>query len=189
MVEEGDLPWRHGRAQRLLEPFELRRVHVVAVECEELRASLGEGVVALPFHVERLVQALRRKVVVAERRVELHTRAEQLVVRTRELALEVAGVLAAIHVVAEHDDEGEWKATVELGHAARNLVLPAPARAAIADHREIQRVAAQWQRQPLPHGPRRVRHARAQRRQSERESTEQSSHGRLHFAGDRALGM
>ena len=69
-----------GAGQLVFEPLELRLIHVVAVEHEEPRAPLRECVVALAVHVEWLVVALRRIVVIAERRIERHLRIEQSLV-------------------------------------------------------------------------------------------------------------
>ena len=105
MMEEGNLPLRVRLRQLLLEPALLVLVHVVAVEREEADVLLLIGVEALAVHVEGLVEALVRIVVIAERRIELDVGVEQRLVRALELRDEVLRPLGAVHVVAEHDRE------------------------------------------------------------------------------------
>jgi hypothetical protein len=140
VMKEGNLPFRVGLRQRLLQPVHLRRGHVGAVEREELGVALPERVVALSVHVERLVVPLRRIVVIAERRVELHAGLENRLVRLLELLHEVGRSLAAVHVVAHHDDEVVREARARLGQQLRNLILRAAPRAGIADDGELDGV-------------------------------------------------
>ncbi len=190
VVEEADLPRRLRRLELAREPLELLRVHVVAVEREELCRALHEGVIATAAHVKGREEALRRQVVVAERRVELDALREQRLIGARELALEILRLLAAVHVVAEHDHERERKAPVELPHAARDLVLQPAAGAAVADDREAHRVRPQRQSERLPDRPRDVRDARGKNEEEDRNAAPHVSAPHAHaVAAGNASGM
>ena len=128
------------RSQRVLEPVHLGRGDVRAVEHEELDVALPERVEALAVHVEGLVEALRRLVVVAERGVELDARIEDRFVRPLELSHEVGGTLAAVHVVAEHQHELERKPRARLGQELGDVVLCASAGSGVADDGELHGV-------------------------------------------------
>ncbi len=147
MVEEADLPVRVAGGQLLLQPRDLRLVHVVAVEREETDAPLGrlERVVPLAVHVERLVEALVRVVVVPERGIELHAGVEQGLVRPFEFIGEIAWRLAAIQVVAEHQAEFEREPGACLGEPLRDPQLSASPGATVADDRETDRLLGSWQ--------------------------------------------
>src|ERR1035441_6705361 len=95
-MEEGDLPIGAGCRELLLEPLDLLRRRVGAVESEEADVRLrAERVVELPFHVERLVESLLARVVVAQRRVELHAAIQQRLVGQLKLLVEVLRPLRA----------------------------------------------------------------------------------------------
>ena len=79
---------------------------------------------------------------VAERRVELHAGVEQRLVRVLELVDEVARPLAAVHVVAQHDDGVERELPVPRAHLRGDLVLRLVAGAVVADGDELERVLA-----------------------------------------------
>jgi hypothetical protein len=55
-----------GARELFFDPLQLRLVHVVAVQREEACVALLERVEAFAIHVERLVEALCRVVVVAQ---------------------------------------------------------------------------------------------------------------------------
>ena len=176
VVEEADLPVRARRPELLLQPRELRLVHVVAVQREEARAALGrlERVVALAAHVEPGVEALIRVVVVAERRVELDSGVEQRAVGLLELPAVVAWIVAPVDVVSQHEHELEWEIRPPLRQQARDVVLARLAGAAVADHRESQRPLLQRQRERCRGGRgggrRYGRRARRQQRAEQQES-------------------
>src|SRR5450756_1666897 len=52
MMEKADLPVRARAVELLLDPGQLRRVHVSAVEREEPYVAFLEGVIAFSTHVE-----------------------------------------------------------------------------------------------------------------------------------------
>src|SRR5688572_22231145 len=140
-MEEHDLPSRAARRQLLVEPVELCLVDVVAVEREETDAILRlETIEALAVHVERLVVPLQGGVVmVAERGIELYAGIEQWFIRDLKLLLEVARVLAAIEVVAQHDSEVEGIACAPRRQLIGDGELVPIAGACVADHGELDR--------------------------------------------------
>ena len=148
MVEVRDLPLRVRPLELVAQPVNLGRRHVRAIQREELDVLLAEVVIALPVHVEFLVEALRRIVVVAERGVELHAIIEQRLVRLLELVDVVDRPLAAIQVVAQHDRELERELGARLNDLRRDVVLIAIARPAVADDEELHRVRVVGQRGP-----------------------------------------
>src|ERR1017187_7908202 len=116
-MEEGDLPIGAGCRELLLEPLDLLRRRVGAVESEEADVGLrAERVVELPFHVEKLVEPLLARVVVAQRRVELHAGIQQRLVGQLELLLEVLRPFRSVKVVSHEHDEVVLESAVEYGH-------------------------------------------------------------------------
>ena len=150
MVEVADLPVIGRLLERVVEPRQLLRVHLVAVEHEEADVLLRVGVVPLAAHVEAGVQAVVGTVVVAERRVEDHARRQQRRVRPLELRDEVLRLLPAVDVVAEHDHQLEREASRAPHSCARPrrtaVRSPVPV---VADDRELQRIGARRQRRRL----------------------------------------
>src|SRR5688572_1570278 len=123
MVEEGDLPVRSACRKLLLQPLNLLRIHVIAVERKEAdtrRERWLERVVPLAVHVEQLVHTLIRIVVVAQGRVELDPGVEQRLVRPLELPGVVGGPLAAVQVVAEQNAEIEGELRSERDDLCRD---------------------------------------------------------------------
>src|SRR5688572_15247768 len=123
MVEVGNLPVRTRRGQLLLQPGDLLRIQVVAVQHEEAGISLLEGAVALSAQVERLVEFLVGIIVVAQRGVELNSGVEQGLVGPLEFLGEILGTLRAVDVVAQQDRKGEREALVISDHLGPDLVL------------------------------------------------------------------
>jgi hypothetical protein len=138
-MKEHDLPSRAARCQLLVEPVELCLVDVVAVEREEPDAiPRSETIEALAVHIERLVVPLQGGVVmVAERGIELYAGIQQWFIRNRKLLIEVARPLAAVDVVAHHDDEIEEIACAPRRQLVRDATLVLIAGACVADHREL----------------------------------------------------
>jgi hypothetical protein len=103
------------------------------VSSEEAHAALGqlrypafgrpEGVVTLASHVEELVEALVRVVVIAEAGAEDHSGVEERLVGGLELARHLRGGVRPVDVVADHDHEIEGELVVDGGHLRRHLVL------------------------------------------------------------------
>ena len=124
MVEEDNLPGAARGLQLVLEPLNLLRHRVRALEREKPHVRLrAEGVVQLAVHVEQLVVALLAGVVVAERRVELHALIEQRLVRQLELLLEVLRALRTVQVVADEHDHLVLEAVVQRHHLRGQIVL------------------------------------------------------------------
>src|SRR5581483_7545834 len=145
MVEEANLPLRLRRPQILLEPRELLGIHVIAVQSEELDVTFLERVVAFAIHVEGLVQRLEFGIVmVAERSVKLYSGVEQGLVGELKFPGEVGGRVAAINVVAEHNDEIEIDGLAKCFHLLRDFVLFFFASAAVADDGEANGAFKQW---------------------------------------------
>ena len=107
MMEIADLPVLLRVPQIRLEPLQLLRIHLGAVEHEETDVVARVRVVALPVHVVELVRHVRRLIVVAEARPEFHAGSEERRVGLFELLDEVVRCLPPVHVVTEHDDEIE----------------------------------------------------------------------------------
>ena len=107
-MEVTDLPvLLPGILQLLFQPIELFGVHVVAVENEETDTAFLESVIVCSVHIKKLVEALVRIVVVAQRRVELDAGIQQQLVWYLELLFKIFGAAAAVDVVTEHDHEVE----------------------------------------------------------------------------------
>src|ERR1035437_894038 len=139
-MEEDDLPIAAGCRQLLVEPPELLRVRVGAVESEEADVGLrAERVVELPCHVEQLVDPLLARVVVAQRRVELHAGIQQRLVGQLELLPEVLWPLRSVKGVSHCHDEVVLEPPVEYGHLLGSLILRLFAGAEVAQDRELQR--------------------------------------------------
>ena len=146
VVEEGDLPVGARGRELLRQPVELRLVQVAGVEREEAHAPLGhvrgsapgllERVVALASHVEGLVEAFGRVVVVAEHGTEDDSRVEERPVGRLELAPHPRGVVRPVDVVAEQEHEGEGEQAVERGHLLRHVDPPLRVPPHVADHGE-----------------------------------------------------
>src|ERR1035437_674838 len=113
-MEEDDLPIAAGCRELLVEPPDLLRLRVGAVESEEADVGLrAERVVELPFHVEQLVEPLLARVVVAQRRVELHAGIQRRLVGQLELLPEVLWPLRSVKVVSHCHDEVVLEPPVE----------------------------------------------------------------------------
>ena len=146
VMEERDLPVGARGGKLLLQPVELRLVQVGGVEGEEAHAAFGqlrdpafgrpEGEVTLASHVEELVEALVRVVVVAEGGTEHDSGVEERLVGGLELVRHVRRRVGPDDVVSHHDHEIEGELLVERDHLRRHLVLRLRARPRIAHHRE-----------------------------------------------------
>ena len=137
MMKIADLPIVFSRiGQFLLDPRQLLRIQVRAVQNEEVDVAFLEGMISLPVHVEEFVEALIGIVVVSQSRVELYTRVQKRFIRDLELLLKVERTLASVNVVAQHQHESEWELLVKLQHAFRDLVLGWFPRAHIPNGRE-----------------------------------------------------
>src|SRR6185436_14261510 len=104
MMEITDLPLLRRALQRVLEPGQLLAIDLVAVEREEPDVLRRVAVVLIAVHVPERIFAVGGIVVIAERGIELDTAFEQRLIGSRELLDEVLRSLAAINVVAQHDD-------------------------------------------------------------------------------------
>jgi hypothetical protein len=143
MMHEHDLPLCCRLRELSLEPVQLPRAHVAAVEREELCRSLAERIEPFAVHVERLVSHLDgRVVVVAERRIERHFPVHQRAIRLFELQKEIACGLAAVQVIAEHQDERERKFLAGVAQLFAGFVLPAASAPTVANDRKLQRIAS-----------------------------------------------
>src|SRR5665811_507637 len=138
-MEENDLPIVVRCRKLFLEPPDLLRLGVGAVEGEEADFRLrAERVVELPFHVEQLVETLLARVVVAQRRVELHAGIQQRLVGDLELLLEVLRPLRSEKVVSNRHDEVVLEPPVERGHLFGQLELLLVAYAEVAEDAELE---------------------------------------------------
>ena len=107
---------------------------------------------------------------IAERGVELDAGAQQGLVRLLELPHEILRTVAAVHVVADHEDELERESRVPGGQLLGHVTLMLVAGAGIADDRELHRLGLRRQRQVLGSG---------RDHQSDTEQREQyAAHGR-----------
>src|SRR5450755_1575777 len=139
-MEEDDLPIAAGCRELLVDPLDLLRLRVGAVESEEADVRLRvEGVVELPFHVEQLVETLLARVVVAQRRVELHAGIQQRLVGDLELLLEVLRPLRSENIVSSRHDQVVFEPPVECGHLVGQLELLLIAYAEVAEDTELER--------------------------------------------------
>jgi hypothetical protein len=98
-------------------------------------------------------ERVRRVVMVPERGIKLHARIEECLVRQGELLHEVRRPLAAVDVIAEHDDAVEGELRVKRHHLLRDLILLRIARAGIADDGELHRAGRVWERELLRRHP------------------------------------
>src|SRR4051812_34036872 len=132
MMKEADLPVGLGVLELPGDPIELLAVHIITVQRKEFRLADFEAVVTLSSHVERLVEALIRTVVIAKGSVELHAGIEKRLVRILEFGFEVGGRVAAIDVIAEHEDEVKGELIAVTQHMAGDLVLSRRAGSTVA---------------------------------------------------------
>src|SRR5438128_1747269 len=150
MMEIDDLPVAARRLQLLVEPLDLLRHRIGAFEHEEADVRLRrEGVIELPLHIEQLVVALFARVVVAERRVELHTGIQERLVRQLELVLKILGALRSVQVVPHEHDELVLEPFTEFYHLLGELVLGPIARAEVTENGELERAVLVRQRHQL----------------------------------------
>src|SRR6266851_3667699 len=139
VMEVRNLPRLFCVLERVLNPDQLSRVKIVAVEHKKAHVVSGVRVVALPAHVERCVSIVAGLVVVAQARVELHPGVEQGPIRALELLDEIGRLLAAVHVVAQHDDHVECEDAMPQVHLTGDIVLGLLAGPIVADRSELQR--------------------------------------------------
>src|ERR1700747_1878146 len=145
-MKEADLPVLiSGILQLLLQPGELLGVHVIAVEGEEADISFFKSVVTRSVHIENLVQALVRIVVIPQRRVEFDACVQQGLVMYPELLFKILGAAAAVDVVSEHDHEIEGKSLPDAGHLLGHLILRLFTGSHVADGGEADRIVFQWE--------------------------------------------
>ena len=142
-------------------------------------------VVQLAVHVERLVVALLARVVIAERRVELHARVEKRLVRRLELPLEVLRSIRAIDVVARERHHLEGKGPVQHDHLIGQLVLFPFAGPEIPKDEELERTVPVRQRDERCGGWRR-RHLHGAGHDGRRRGTRRARQPRRHDGGYRA---
>ena len=95
VMKVGDLPVGSRCRQLLVQPLDLLRIHVIAVEHEEADVALLEGPVAVPSEIERLIELLVGIVVISQRRVEFDFRIQQRFVGALELRQEINRLLEA----------------------------------------------------------------------------------------------
>src|SRR5688572_5032725 len=107
MMEENDLPFAARRLQLILEPLELRSIHVVAIECEKANAQLRpEAVVLLSAHVEVLVRRLTGRIVVVPKRgIKFYSGRQRCLKGLLEFVREISRIFATVQVVTEHQYE------------------------------------------------------------------------------------
>src|SRR5437868_2826962 len=144
-MEVSDLPFGIRFAQLVLDPIELRGIHVVAVENEKLDFALLERIVTLAVHVEWLVKNFVGVVVVPEAGIELYSCIEHRLVRLFELTVKVAGLVATVDVVTHHDHEVETDSFPVCFHLGSDFVLGGIASAVIANDCEAGRFLLQRQ--------------------------------------------
>src|SRR3990170_1234469 len=97
VMEKADLPGRVPALELLLDPSQLLRFHVSAVEREEPYVLFFECVIALSGHVKGRVKSLVRIVVITDRRIEFHARVEQRLVGQLKLLFIIARSIAPIN--------------------------------------------------------------------------------------------
>ena len=164
MVEVANLPLLARAAELAVEPRELRAIHERAVEREEAHVAAHVGVVALAIHVVGRVGDLLGAVVVPSRGLELDAPGQQCRVGLLEFLDVVVRLLAAVHVVAEHDDEIEREGLTQLRHLLRDFVLGPFSRTVVAHRQELQGTWDVWQ------GRLRAQRPRRRQRQSGRDT-------------------
>ena len=149
-MEVDDLPGAVRRLELLFEPLDLLRHRIGALEHEEADVRLRrESVIELPLHVEQLVVALFARVVVAERRVELHTGIQERLIGQLELVLKILGALRSVQVVPDEHDDLVLEPLAEFDHLFGELVLRPVACAEVSEHGELERVGLVRQRHQL----------------------------------------
>ncbi len=161
MMEKRDLPIRPCVLHFFLEPGELIRVHVVAVQREKAHVALLEAVIALAAHVEQLIVALIGVVVIAERCIELYPGIQQELVGNFKLLFIIPGAAPAVDVVADHNHKIEGELLARFDHSLGDLVLGPVSRTHVTNHsepdgvrfqRELELLRAQRQREQAEQG-------------------------------------
>src|ERR1041385_1567059 len=109
MMKETDLPRSLRAFQVLIKPVELLGIHVIAVQRKESNIALAKRIVSLSAHIERLVETfIVGIVVIAQRSEEFYAGVKHRLIRLLELLYKILRRVAAVDVVAKHDDEVEF---------------------------------------------------------------------------------
>ena len=87
MMKITDLPVRSRIGKFFLEPRQLLRIQVIAIESKEMDIAFLEGIVLLPIHVKEFVETLIGIVMVTQGSVKLHACIQQRLIGDLELLL------------------------------------------------------------------------------------------------------
>src|SRR5579859_3584649 len=107
-MEVADSPFvSAGFLEFIFQPLKLWWIHVIAVEDEKTDVAFFVCIILCAIHIERLVKALAGVVMIAQRRVELYSCVKQRFIGCGKFLFEIAGIVASVNVVTQHNDEAE----------------------------------------------------------------------------------
>src|SRR4051812_4966816 len=117
MVKKHDLPILIRSGQLFLEPVNLLRLGISALECEEPDLwGWAKCVIELPFHVKQLVIALLAGIVVTQRGKKPHPSIKQRLVRYLKFIPKVLRPLRSVKVVSDQHDKVILESLMKCGH-------------------------------------------------------------------------